>query len=290
MRRLMAVALVVVGFGTARVAAQQPAFEAASVKLNKLGAARGGGPQPGRFEQRGVTLRDLIGMAYGRRAFDSRQISGAPNWIDADRFDVMATGNFALAGFLPGSDGSPPVVYVMLRSLLTDRFKLVVHAATEERPIYALVTTRSDKRPGDRLRQSDVDCGAYLAAAARGIRPSAPPPPGGRPGPPCSIRNAPGRLTGNAIRLSQLADILSSSTDRPVIDRTGLEGNFDLDLEWTSALRTQSAAAAGANEPQADDGPSIFTALQEQLGLKLESTRGPVDILVVDHAEHPTED
>ena len=87
MRRLMALALVVAGFGAARVAGQQPAFEAASIKLNKLGAARGGRLQPGRFEQTSVTLRDLIGMAYGRR-----QISGAPNWIDTDRFDVMATG------------------------------------------------------------------------------------------------------------------------------------------------------------------------------------------------------
>lgn len=276
MRRLVVLAIVVSALGAARVSGQSPAFEAASIKLNKLGAARSGRLAPGRIEQTSVTLRDLIGMAYGRQ-----EISGAPNWIDTDRFDVIATGDFTLAGFLPGSDGSPPVVYMMLRSLLTERFKLTVHAATEERPIYALVTARADKKLGERMHRSDMDCAAYLAATARGVPPSASPP-GARPGPPCSLRgNTPGRMTGNSISMGQLASVLSSASGRAVFERTGLTGNFDVDLEWTPAL---------ASEPSAADIPSLFTALEDQLGLKLESTRGPVEILVVDHAEHPTED
>jgi uncharacterized protein (TIGR03435 family) len=291
-RRLPALAIagvavvVVAGLGAARVTGQPPAFDAASIKLNKLGAARSGRLAPGRFEQTGVTLRDLIGMAYGRQ-----EISGAPSWTDTDRFDVMATGDFTLAGFLPGSDGSPPVVYMMLRSLLTERFKLAIHVATEERPIYALVTARADKKLGERMHQSDVDCNAYLAAAARGVPPSAPPP-GARPGPPCSLRgNTPGRMAGNSISMGQLASVLSSSGDRPVFDRTGLAGNFDVDLEWTPALSTQGPPApGGASVPSAGDPPPLFTALEDQLGLKLEATRGPVEILVVDHVEHPTSD
>jgi uncharacterized protein (TIGR03435 family) len=289
MRRLLAAlvaGMVVAGLGAARVAGQQPAFDAASIKLNKLGAARSGRLAPGRIEQTSVTLRDLIAMAYG-----PQEISGAPNWIDTDRFDVMATGGFTLAGFLPGGDGSPPVVYMMLRSLLTERFKLAIHVATEERPIYALVTARPDKKPGERLHASDVDCNAYLAALARGGPPSAPPP-GARPGPPCSRRgNTPGRMTGNSISMAQLADALSSAAGRPVFDRTGLAGNFDVDLEWTPALGTQGSVGADAvSGPSAGDSPPLFTALEDQLGLKLESTRGPVEILVVDHVEHPTAD
>jgi uncharacterized protein (TIGR03435 family) len=286
MRRLLALAAVVAGLGAARVSGQQPAFDAASVKLNKLGAARSGRLAPGRVEQTSVTLRDLIGMAYG-----PQEISGAPNWIDTDRFDVLATGNFTLAGFLPGSDGSPPVVYVMLRSLLGERFKLAIHTATEERPIYALVTARPDKKLGERMHQSDVDCDAYLAATARGVPPAAPPP-GARPGPPCSRRgNTPGRVAANAISVSQLAGILSSPAGRPVFDRTGLAGYFDVDLDWTPALSTQGPGGTdGASAPSAGDPPPLFTALEDQLGLKLESTRGPVEILVVDHVEHPTSD
>jgi uncharacterized protein (TIGR03435 family) len=292
MRRLLAAlvaGMVVAGLGAARVAGQQPAFDAASIKLNKLGAARSGRLAPGRIEQTSVTLRDLIAMAYG-----PQEISGAPNWIDTDRFDVMATGGFTLAGFLPGSDGSPPVVYMMLRSLLTERFKLAIHVATEERPIYALVTARPDKKPGERLHATDVDCNAYLAALARGGPPPAPPP-GARPGPPCSRRgNMPGRMAGNSISMAQLADALSSAAGRPVFDRTGLAGNFDVDLEWTPALGTQGSVGApgidASSAPPAGDPPPLFTALEDQLGLKLESTRGPVEILVVDHVEHPTAD
>ena len=252
---------------------QKPlAFEVASVKLNNSGTTRSlGGPMRGHFIQSG-TLRQLIQAAYRRGGFETRQVFGGPNWVDTDHYDVDATvdGSLSLSAlYLPDGKGSAGLAYLMLRSLLANRFKLVVHTETQQLPIYALRVVKRDGALGAQLRQSDVDCDAVLAEMARTGRPAPPRAPGQMP--PCSTQTSSGHLVANAVSMSQLAEMLSTFAGRETHEQTNLRGNFDLRLDWTDDL-------------------SIFTAIQEQLGLKLESTKGPVDVLVIDHVEKPTPD
>jgi uncharacterized protein (TIGR03435 family) len=266
----------------------RPAFEVASIKANKSGipGKLGMGFQPGRLTARNYTLKELIQGAY---AFDGNQIFGGPSWIDDDRFDVEAKGDFTLAGFLPDAAGSPPRAYQMLGTRLVERFKLSVHTETRQLPIYALVMAHRDGEVGPRLRRSGIDCEAILAAIVQSGRPPAPPEPG--KGPPCSGRPGPGRVTGNSLTMLQFANMLAPYTDRIVRDQTGMAGGFDWDLEWTPAAGEYGGPGPRDSVDRSSaDGPSLFTALQEQLGLKLESTRGPVSVLVIDRAERPTED
>ena len=275
--------------------AAAPAFEVASVKPNKSGP----GPtmlgiQPGgRFTATNIPLRLLIRNAY--QVQDS-QLVGGPAWITSDRFDIMAKAEGDVPPPDPGGPPGPPgVMTLMLRTLLADRFKLVVHHETRELPIYALVIARSDGKLGPQLRPAAVDCTSVMAAArARGGPPPAPPQPGERPS--CGMRFGLGQMAAGGFPLSQFANSLSQFVQRMVIDRTGLTGSFDLDLTWTPDQLPQRAPGTPADQPLRvngvdidPNGPSIFTAVQEQLGLKLDSQRGPVDVLVIDSVEHPTE-
>jgi len=214
-----------------------------------------------------VPLRTLIRQAYQVQGF---QVVGGPSWITSDRFDIVAkTGPPAPTR---GSD-------LMMQSLLAERFKLAAHKETRELPVYALVMAKSDGKPGSQLHQPAVDCYALL-------RPDAPTPlptgffcGGMRPGP--------GQLSGRMATMKQLILFLSPQVGRIVLDKTGLAGTFDLDLAWTAGPVGPDASGASAS---LDAGTSIYTSLQEQLGLKLESTKGPVDVLVIDYVEHPIED
>jgi uncharacterized protein (TIGR03435 family) len=275
--------------------AKPPAFEVASVKPNKsVDGRRGGVIQPGRFVRTNVTLRQLIQMAYSQQAFDRREIAGGPSWIDSDRFDIEAKFEDGLAGnlgrlYLPDGKGSPGLAYLMVRTLLTERFKLVVHSETRELPVFALLMAREDGRPGSQLQRSTVDCDAVLAEMAKTGKPTAPPNP--VKGPPCSMGGGPGRLMGNALTMPQIANGLSPYVNRVVRDRTEMAGNFDVDLAWRPAPGEYGGSGPfDHNDPPGAEATSIFTALQEQLGLRLESTTGPVDVLVIDRAERPTED
>ncbi len=179
----------------------------------------------------------------------------------------------------------------MMRALLADRFKLAVHTESRELPIYALTLARRDGKTGSQLRPAAVDCVAMFAARGRGGPPPAPPQPGERP--PCGMRLGPGNLSGGGVTMAQLSTTLSQFVQRVVVDRTGLTGNFDIDLTWTPDQLPQGRGEPppGVQLPPIDpNGPSIFTAVQEQLGLKLDSQRGPVDVLVIDRVEQPTED
>ena len=260
----------------------RPSFEVASVKPNAAGR-RSGNIQPGRLAQGGVTVRQLARMAYG-----TNQIVGGPGWIDSELFDIEGKGSFDLSGFVGGPDGSPPQVYLMLQQLLEDRFKLMVHKAVQERPIYALVTARRDRELGAQLKPSTFDCDAHTAAIVKSGRLSGPSTPGSPPAMPrCAIGGGPGHLIADSIEMSGLANTLSSSTDRVVIDRTDLRGRFNVDLQWTPELAgpgpTPNANAAGTDAP-----PTLLTAIQEQLGLKLEPTTAPLEVLVIDSAARPT--
>jgi uncharacterized protein (TIGR03435 family) len=177
------------------------------------------------------------------------QLAGGPPWLQTDRFDIVATGN---------GEASEALVMAKLKALLADRFRLVVRARTRELPIYAIVLARPDGRLGAQLRQSTADCTR---------------PPG------CGIEGQRGRLAMTGQPLSRLAESLSFRAGRMVVDKSGLTGAFDITLTWSQE--------GGGNPP--DDGPSLFTAVQEQLGLRLDPQRGPVEVLVVDRAEPPTE-
>jgi uncharacterized protein (TIGR03435 family) len=148
---------------------------------------------------------------------------------------------------------------------------------------------RADRKTGPQLKVAAVDC----AAMARGRGgPPVPPPPGERM--PCGIRLTPGNLAGGGSSMAQFAFTISRFVNRPVLDKTGLAGNFDFDLQWTPEQMPPTAPPGPPGAPQLPpidpNGPSIFTAVQEQLGLKLESTKGPVDVVVIDSVEQPTED
>lgn len=268
---------------SAVVATQGQTFEVASVKRNTSGDVRSSiGGRPGGITVTNNTLRNIILNVYGLQSF---QIVGGPEWLDRDRFDILAN-----------AEGTPAQeqLMVMARALLAERFNLKVHAETRQLPIYALVLARSDRKLGAQLRQSGVDCGAIARTAARGTPPP-PTPPGERPS--CGLRTVPGRFTGGGVTMPQLSRNLSNFVERIVLDRTELAGGFDLDLAWTPDRLPPRAPGTPEDQPlringiEIDpNGPSIFTAVQEQLGLKLESTRGPVEVLVIDHAEQPGPD
>jgi uncharacterized protein (TIGR03435 family) len=184
--------------------------------------------------------------------------------------------------------------------VLVDRFKLAVHNESRELPIYELVKARSDGKLGPQLHPATVDCAALAAARGRGAPPPGGPGPGGPgfgPGgrPVCGMMVGPANLAAGGQSMAQFAALLSGRVQRVVIDRTGLTGNFDFDLTWTPDQMPQGQPGppppgAPPLPPIDPNGPSIFTAVQEQLGLKLESTKGPVDVVVIDRAEQPTED
>jgi uncharacterized protein (TIGR03435 family) len=289
---------------TAIVGAQTPpaapAFEVASIKPNKSGDNRVliQFPVGGRFTATGVTVRNLIAMAYGvPQPLPPFRIIGGPSWIGADRFDIIAKTEIEVT---PGPGGPLPL---MLRGLLADRFKLVVHNETRELPIFELVMAKNDGKLGPKLNVAAVDCAAIAAARGRG---GPPPPETGTPTqrgpqfaapgrPMCGMMVGPANSAGGGQSMAQIATLLSGRVGRTVVDRTGLTGNFDLDLSWTPdqmppALSGAPPPGAPPLPPIDPNGPSIFTALQEQLGLKLESTKGPVDVVVIDSVEPPTAD
>jgi uncharacterized protein (TIGR03435 family) len=226
-------------------------FAVASVKPNKS-------PETGGFIQRrpggsfsvgNQTLQTLILFAYGIRGF---QLVGAPDWIAKERFDIVAR---ASGDVPPTRFGQTAPEALMLRSLLEDRFRLSVHRDTRELPIYSLVLARADGRPGPRLRRPNSDyCAKQFEAAGK---PGAASPPEGSPI--CGINGGNSELTAGSFPMNAFAMFLSGTAGRIVVDRTGLTGEWDFDLKW-------SPPNAPAPDP---DRPSIFTALQEQLGLRL---------------------
>ena len=244
-----------------------PRFEVASVKLNTSNdGVVAIQTQKGRFIARGFTLAALIRNAYGVQEF---QIVGGPDWINTERFDVEATFSDD-----PAAPGGRSRTDLMLRALLAERFTLAVHNETRDRPVFALVFARTDKKPGPELQKSATDC-----ATAKG--PDA-----------CSSSVGPGfmRLRGRTMAqfagsLSQLT-ITGSSLNRMIVDRTGLEGPYNLTLRFTPD--NVPPVSVPGFPPVDPNGPSIFTAMQEQLGLKLESSTGMVDVVVVDSAARPT--
>ena len=208
-----------------------------------------------------LTVAGLILSAYPTKVSD---LVGAPPWVASERFDVDARATF---------EPTPEQERMMLRALLADRFKLAAHYEVQERPIYNLVVARADRRFGPQLRRIDLDCATYKPQIpTRGT-----PEPKAADIPTCGYRMSGASttltITSGGRNMQSLADAISNAAGRPIFDKTGLTGYYAFTLEFMGGT----------------DGVSIFTALQEQLGLRLEPARGPVDVVVIDRIERPTE-
>jgi uncharacterized protein (TIGR03435 family) len=264
-------------------AAAGPLFEAASVKPNRsadLGWRLE--PQPGgRLTGTNAPAAALIRFAYDLPDF---LVLGGPDWLRSDRFDVVAK-----------AEGDPPLEQkrLMLRRLLAERFRLTVHTETRELPFYALVMARSDGKPGPRLRRAEADCaraGQSSSDSGIGFSPQNGPPACGFFGfaPGTDFRAARGGMAFRGLTMAALAKVFLPMLRRSVNDQTGLTGYFDADFDFIAELPIPPPPPG--EPPPPFDAPfvSVFTVLPEQLGLKLDSRRGPVEVLVIDRAEQPT--
>jgi uncharacterized protein (TIGR03435 family) len=267
-------------------------FDVASVKINRQSNNQVSvSSRAGTYTASGVTLGMLIRSAYQVQQF---QIISGPDWMERTRFDVVAKEPEGLAPLPPGSQG-PSGQQLMLRGLLEDRFGLAVHKETRELPIYALVLARPDGRLGPNLTPSSTDCAATATQNRRG----APPPSPGQPARPvCGTSVSPGFIQAGGRTMAHIAtefSVLSntgSSLNRLIVDRTGLSGTFDMTLRFTPEnIPNFGPGGPPPGMPPIDpDGASIFAAVQEQLGLKLDSQRGQVEVLVIDRVQMPTQD
>jgi uncharacterized protein (TIGR03435 family) len=224
-----------------------------------------------------MTLKELVVIAWGLQSF---QVSAGPPWFDSTRYDIVATPEHR--------SSQPNMNLLMIRSLVEDRFQLRAHQETKELPVYDLVVARKDGRLGPGLIESkDGSCMPFDPS-----NPAFPSEPG-KPRPPMCGRSIviPRRMSAISVPLGNLTSMLSMLLGRTVVEKTGLAGNFDINLEWTpdEAQAMRVAQDAPPVAPSTGVAPSIFTAIQEQLGLKLEPAKGPVEILVIDHAEKPSE-
>ena len=255
---------------TPAAAGDKPAFEVASIRRN-VSADQGASvrAQPGgALTITNNTLFNIIRNAYNVQGF---QIIDGPDWINRDRWNIVAK-----------AEGNPqgPQMMAMLQNLLADRFKADIRRETREMQVYALTLGRSDGRLGPQLTPSTVDCAALAAARTAG---APPPPPRADGRPTCGMSVNPGVAIAGSYLIADIARNLSGATGRIIVDKTGLTGRYDMELKWTPDP-TQGSASTSF------DGGSLFTAVQEQLGLKLEAQRAPVDVLVIYSAERPTED
>jgi uncharacterized protein (TIGR03435 family) len=275
----------VVALGSVGMAAQdavQPKFEVASIKENKSGNDGGqtSGVNVGHYTATNIPLYFLVLTSY--QLLD-HQLAGMPEWTRSTAYDISA-------GYPPELRPDQSQLRGMVRALLEDRFHLVAHHEMRQLDAYALTLARKDRKLGPQMSASNTDCARWLAEGrpqigAGGVSAIAP---GGKR-PECLIlASRRGTLTAGSKSMLELAVTLQSFVGRPVIDRTGLAGVFNMDMQWTPSPADASApTGAGA---ATDVGASLFTALQEQLGLKLESTKASFDVLVIDRIERPTPD
>ncbi len=237
-------------------------------------------PDDGRLYATNLSLTVLVCIAYGVQGF---QVSGKPIWLDAAHYDIQAKSDGATDTALQrlDPDQRKEAKRLMLQALLADRFRLATHQTWKEGPAYALVVAKNGPRL--EVAKDVVDNSDSQSSNNR--------PPKGT-----GIGVGRGQISGHATGLTLLANVLSSHVGRPVIDKTGLTGLYDFALHWNpdeSAAPVPSGTFDGAEKPDTlspdSSGPSIFTAIQEQLGLKLEPIKGPVDFIVIDHIERPSE-
>jgi uncharacterized protein (TIGR03435 family) len=247
--------------------AAPPAFEVSTVKENKSGSSgSSSNSHDGRFTATNVSLRNL--MQYQAYRIPESRILGGPKWIGSERFDVEAKTDSAATDRLRMLDRDQRRIEMqaMFQELLAERFKLAVHWETRELPVYAMMVAK--KGP---LLHPTKELDGHSGTSSND-----------------------GELTAHGVTLAQMADVLTQELSRElgrvVIDKTGIQGRYDCALKWrpdTGEARINDGTDGSV--ASLDSGPSIFTAIQEQLGLKLESTKGPVQVLVIDRVEMPSE-
>jgi uncharacterized protein (TIGR03435 family) len=272
--------------------AESLSFEVASLKQNVSGPGPFGIiPQPGRLMGTNVPAKFLIAAGFappGGGPLLPYQIIGGPDWLNTARFDLDAK---APENVGSAFTGRPVPLFGMLKTLLLERFKMTVRAEKHELPVYRIVIARRDGRLGPQLvRRSEEECAARAAQTkSSGGATTA----SGRPA--VGFRSGIDRILGGCARLAPLINQVSRLNDRVVVDGTELEPSlFDYELVWTpdtfQLSQLNQGAAGGVALTAPSDGPSQLTALTEQLGLRLESGRAPVDVIVIDHAELPRSD
>ena len=245
-------------------------FEVETIKRNTSDGPAFLATTNDRFSATNFSLRLLIQNAFRLKP---NQLVGGPGWLD-DHYDIIAKSPEPLTGDRQRE---------MIRSLLADRFKLATHMETRELPIYTLIVARSDGTLGPRMSVTKNDC------ASRTGRPLVPPAsPSERPV--CDWFGRTGSMIAGGIKVDTLAEMLSRNVGRQVIDRTGLTGFYDLDLSFNPDVARADSPPGAPTSAIDTDAPGLFTALQEQLGLKLEAGSGPVEVLVIDRIERPTLD
>jgi uncharacterized protein (TIGR03435 family) len=279
-------------------------FESASVKPNRSGEMRVmmRNLPGGAYEATNVTARAIVQQALGVAEF---QLLGGPDWLDTERYDILAK----------SPDGATQAQFAArYRALVEDRFKLKTHQETRELPVYALVLARPGGSVGPQMVVSKSDCSPEgmaamraqitagapaIAGAARGAMPLMMPemPPLGQARP-CTIMRNNGRISAGGSTVAEMARTLQQNTGRIVLDKTGLPGRYDFDLTFTMDPGLRGRGPGGGLPPAAPlenprpidpDALTIFTAVLEQLGLKLDATRGPIDVVVIDSIERATE-
>jgi bla regulator protein BlaR1 len=263
-----------------------PSFEVASVKVNNGG---GGWPQSlysrnGRFVATNISLKSLLQMAYGLK--DS-QIAEAPSWTNTEKYDIEAKPDDAVIEALQKLTSPEKFngqVNLMIQSLIRDRFKLASHYETKELPVYVLLVARN----GPKFHEAAITPTGSTPPNPRG--PSSVPPKGSY------IRmGGRGQLDAVDANLDMFIDVLSQQIGRIILNQTGLKAKYDFTLKWTpdeghpEMFKGAGALPSEAAPPPDTSGPTIFTAMQEQLGLKLEAQKSSMPVLIVDHIERPTE-
>jgi uncharacterized protein (TIGR03435 family) len=250
-----------------------PVFDVASVKGNTSYVRSQDRYSPAGYAAANVSLKFLIYAAYGLPDpwGPSHYLAGGPQWLDSDRYDIEArVEDGSIPRDLPAKDRNEKI-RLMLRELLADRFHLKIHRETRQVPIYALVVAKN----GPKLRKAALEEKECLGIPIGYVA--------------CQERFLGGMRRGIralAVDMSDLAQYLSGYTDRPIVDQTGIQGLFEIK---TGAWSSDQPVAGGDAAAEPGSLPTLFTMLQEDLGLKLEAGKGPVEIVVIDRAEKPTD-
>jgi len=276
-RNLWVAGLLAIATFTAKAQTPSPAFEVASIRLSSSGE-RGkvnAVPEAGRLVITNMSVQDIIQAAYGLQSFE---LIAPDSPVLKQRIDITAKTD------LPSK--SVAELQQMLQPLLADRFKLAVHRETRETNALVLTLANKDGRLGPKMKKTDTACDTAVAASPRFAAAEAS---ARREASKCGMQpGGLGRIVANAIDIGTLAGTLAPSQRRPVVDQTGLQGRYDIDVTYTpEAFSASALSVRGATAPPGVDpnGPSIFQALQDQLGLKMESRRVLVPMLVIDHIE-----
>jgi uncharacterized protein (TIGR03435 family) len=258
-----------------------PRFEVATIKPNHSGpgntmvGALGHGAPGDRFIATNMTIQALICWAFAGTSvpLPENQVSGGPSWINSERYDIDAKLEDSQAAKLAKPDNILQV-RLMVQSLLADRFKLVAKDTTVTRPVYALVLAKN----GSKLRETVPGSSSPIQSE----------------GHPVQLSASPGEIIAHGTPINALVRLLShSGLDRPVVDETGLKGEYDFELKWNPDVDapgiTQRPSPEAGSAPPDTSGPSLFTAIQDQLGLKLKATKGPLEELVIVDVRRPSE-